>query len=254
MQVALFITCPVDLLRPSIASASVKLLEAAGYEVVIPAQSCCGQVAYNNGEPKQAKRLAWQLVHDFKHYAYTVVPSGSCAGMIKSHYPSLFDGDPRRTDVSEFCHRVFELSDFLQNIANYQPLEKIEGLANKVVTYHDSCGGLRELQIKQQPRELLQRCTDAKLTEMPNTEECCGFGGTFCVKFPTISNQMVEKKVANAQSVNAELLLGGDLTCLMNIIGKTQRDEVLMEARHFAEVLANQLDTPPIGVGEEPQP
>lgn len=247
MQVGLFVTCPVDIFRPSVAEATVALLEAGGYSVSVPPQSCCGQVAFNNGEPDKTRQLAWQLVQAFAGCDYVVVPSGSCGGMAKVHYPELFRDDERLPEVERFCAKVYELTTFLTEIAHYQPTEKVTGLEHRTITYHDSCAGLRELGIKRQPRELLSSCAGVSVKEMPDTEVCCGFGGTFCIKFPEVSNSMVTHKLHNAASVGADMLLGGDLSCLLNIAGKARRQGSAIEVRHVAEVLAGHLHTPAIG-------
>lgn len=259
LNVGLFVTCPVDLIRPSIGFATVKLLEQANCNVTVPLQSCCGQVAFNNGDPESTKKLAWQVVKDFDNFDYIVLPSGSCGGMIKTHYPSLFEGDERFERVKAFCLKVYELTLFLTEVIDPALLQRNCNLAGKNITYHDSCAGLRELSIKHQPRQLLNQCSNVSIQEMEATVECCGFGGTFCVKFSDVSNKMVSNKVANARKAEVELLLGGDLSCLLNIAGKIhrQQDESSslknhrIEVRHIAEVLAGDLNTPAIGASKE---
>lgn len=259
LNIGLFVTCPVDLIRPSIGFSTVKLLEQVNCSVTVPAQSCCGQVAFNNGDPESTRKLAWQIVEDFEGFDYIVLPSGSCGGMIKTHYPSLFEGDERFERVKAFCQKVYELTLFLTEVIDPTLLQQNCNLAGKNITYHDSCAGLRELNIKRQPRQLLKQYANVNIQEMDATEECCGFGGTFCVKFSDVSNKMVSNKVANARKAEAELLLGGDLSCLLNIAGKIhrQQDESTslknhrIEVRHIAEVLAGDLNTPAIGAPKE---
>ncbi|MBL4826144.1 MAG: (Fe-S)-binding protein [Spongiibacteraceae bacterium] len=252
-HVGLFVTCPVDLVRPSVGFASVKLLEQAGCRVDVPPQSCCGQVAFNNGAPKETQQLAWRIVQDFDSFDYVVLPSGSCAAMMKLHYPGLFEGDPRYQRVKQFCEKVYELTCFLNDILYYQAKPSHKQLEKHSVTYHDSCAGLRELDIKKQPRQLLSQCANIELKEMQDTDVCCGFGGTFCVKFSDVSNKMVSNKVQNARETGVDLLLGGDLSCLLNIAGKIHRQqkntssEKPIQVRHIAEVLAGDLNTPAIG-------
>ncbi|UTF60404.1 (Fe-S)-binding protein [Gilvimarinus sp. DA14] len=251
-QVGLFVTCPVDLVRPSIGFASATLLERAGCEVHVPPQSCCGQVAFNNGQPEEARALAWNIVQQFERYDYVVLPSGSCGGTMKTHYPELFDEyDPRRKAVKAFCEKVYELTTFLTDVLDYSPAQTALDLSAQSVTYHDSCGGLRELNIKQQPRTLLKRCANLDVTEMQDTDVCCGFGGTFCVKYSDVSNRMVSNKVDNIRRSGASMVLGGDLSCLLNIAGRLQRLEPdnpnRVQVRHIAEVLAGELNTPAIG-------
>lgn len=236
--IGLFATCPVDLFRPSVGFATAKLLEAAGYTVEVPPQSCCGQVGFNNGEPELTRELAWQLVQQFEGYAYTVIPSGSCAGMVTQHYPELFKGDPREPRVLAFCERVYELTTFLLEVANYQPEVIATDLGT--ITYHDSCAGLRELRVREQPRELLRRCAGVDVSEMLDTEECCGFGGTFCVKFPEVSTRMADAKLDNAVAAGADTLLGGDVSCLLHLAGRARRRGLDLSLRHVAEVLAGE--------------
>jgi L-lactate dehydrogenase complex protein LldE len=253
IHIGLFASCVVDLVRPSIGFATVKLLQQAGCKVTVPPQSCCGQVAYNNGEPQAAKKLAWQIVETFESYDYTVLPSGSCGGMIKVHYPELFKDDARYERVRTFCNKVYELTEFLTSVVQFKPASPNCDLAKKSISYHDSCAGLRELNVKAQPRQLLKQLANVTVNEMSNTEECCGFGGTFCIKFPEVSNKMVNDKVRHAREAGAELLLGGDLSCLLNIAGKIHRQQSensnlkKIQVRHVAEVLAGDLDTPAIG-------
>ncbi|MCP8898261.1 (Fe-S)-binding protein [Gilvimarinus xylanilyticus] len=251
-QVGLFVTCPVDLVRPSIGFATATLLERAGCDVHVPPQSCCGQVALNNGQPEQTRALAWNIVQQFDEYDYVVIPSGSCGGTIKTHYPELFDEhDQRLQAVEAFCEKVFELTTFLTQVLDYTPVQAALDLSAETVTYHDSCAGLRELNIKQQPRTLLKRCANLDITEMQDTDVCCGFGGTFCVKYSDVSNHMVTNKVNNIRRSGASMVLGGDLSCLLNIAGKLQRLEPdnpnRVQVRHIAEVLAGELSTPAIG-------
>ncbi len=252
-NVGLFITCPVDLIRPSIGFATVKLLEQAGCRVSVPEQSCCGQVAFNNGLPDETRTLAWNIVQSFKDFDYVVTPSGSCGGMIKHHYPELFDQDPRKAEVEAFSQKVYELTTFLTEVLNYTPDNPNIDLSGQTITYHDSCAGLRELGIKQQPRQLLKQCSGVDVTEMADTDVCCGFGGTFCVKYSDVSNRMVGDKAKNIRQSGASMVLGGDLSCLLNIAGKLQRDagqspgDPVVQVRHIAEVLAGDLSAPAIG-------
>ena len=245
--VALFVTCLADLFRPSVAFSAVSLLEQAGCRVIVPErQTCCGQPGYNSGAVKEARPVARQVIETFSDYPYVVAPSGSCAGMIKEHYPKLFQEYPewhqRALDLAE---RTWEITRFLDEVLKFRPANR-GALAGRRVTYHDSCAGLRELGIKQQPRNLLS-AAGVELTEMPSTEVCCGFGGTFCAKMPDLSKKMVDDKLANASAVEAEVLLGGDLGCLLNLAGRARRRGSPLEVRHIAEVLANRLDDPAIG-------
>lgn len=244
-KVALFVTCLVDLFRPTIGFAAIKLLEDAGCDVVVPpAQTCCGQPAYNSGDRADTIDIAKQLIKTFETYDYVVAPSGSCAAMIKKHYPGLFDGDAAWQErANGLSDKTFELVSFLTDILN---VEGVEAKLNQKVTYHDSCSGLRELGISEQPRKLLASVEDLSLTEMKDSDVCCGFGGTFCVKYSDISNAIVSKKTDNIAASDADLLLAGDLGCLMNMAGKLKRQGSNVEVRHVAEVLAGMTDGPAI--------
>src|SRR6266436_9305154 len=235
-RVGLFVTCLVDLIRPSVGFATAKLLQDAGCIVEVPRQSCCGQPAFNSGDRATTREIAAQVIAAFAPYDYVVAPSGSCAGMLKAHYPELFHGDPNwlpRADA--LAAKTHELISFLVDVLGVTRVDaSLEGSA----TYHDSCSGLRELGVRVQPRRLLGTVRGLTLTEMRDPDVCCGFGGTFCVKYPDISNAIVEKKTANAAATGAGLLLAGDLGCLMNMAGKLQRDGRTIEVRHVAEVLA----------------
>jgi L-lactate dehydrogenase complex protein LldE len=245
-RVGLFVTCLVDLMRPSIGFAAVKLLEKAGCSVEVPTgQTCCGQPAYNSGDRPDAQALARQTVAAFAGYDYVVAPSGSCAGMLKIHYPKLLADDPEWSGTAKaFADRVHELVSFLVDVRG---MKSVDAAFDGRVTYHDSCSGLRELGIKDQPRQLLASVEGLELVEMADCEVCCGFGGTFSIKYPDISNAMVEKKTANAAAVEPALLLAGDLGCLMNMAGKLSRRGSPVRSFHTIEVLAGMADGPAIG-------
>lgn len=245
-RVGLFVTCLVDFLRPSVGFAAVKLLEDSGCVVEVPRQTCCGQPAYNSGDRANTRAIAEQVIDAFSAYDYVVAPSGSCAGMIKAHYPELFEGDSvwkNRADA--LAAKTHELVSFLVDVL------KINGVSaafSGSVTYHDACSGLRELGVRVQPRRLLSSVKGLKIEELPEANVCCGFGGTFCVKYPDISNAIVDKKAEMIESTGAPTLLAGDLGCLMNMAGKLQRRGSGVAVRHVAEVLAGMTDEPPIGV------
>ena len=249
-RVALFVTCLVDLYRPTIGFAAIRLLEEAGCQVEIPrAQTCCGQPAYNSGDRATTRDLARGIIDAFGGYDYVVVPSGSCGGMLKHHLPTLFDDDPDlRTRAAALADRTFELVSFLVDVRGITALAaRYQG---GPVTYHDSCSGLRELGIKAQPRRLLN-AVGATMTEMSDPEMCCGFGGTFCVKYPEISVRMVSDKTADIAATGAETVLAGDLGCLLNIAGRLRREGQTAHVRHIAEVLAGMThQAPPIGEGK----
>jgi L-lactate dehydrogenase complex protein LldE len=247
-QVALFVTCLVDLVRPSVGFAAVKLLQEAGCDVEVPTgQTCCGQPAYNSGDKATAADLARQTIAACEPYPYVVAPSGSCAGMLKKHYPALLANDPTwGPRATAFAAKVHELISFLVDVRGMTSVAaRLEGS----VTYHDSCSGLRELGVKDQPRKLLASVEGLKLVEMRDCEVCCGFGGTFAVKYGDVSNAIVEKKCANIVETGADLILAGDLGCLMNMAGKLRRDGKAVEVRRVAEVLAGEISEPPIAGG-----
>lgn len=247
-RVGLMVTCLVDLFRPSVGFSAVKLLEEAGCEVVVPRQTCCGQPAWNSGDRADTADLAKLMIEAFEGCDHVVAPSGSCAGMVRKHYPEVFRDDlvwgPRARGLAE---RTWELVSFLTDVRGVSALSARHA---GTVTYHDSCAGLRELGIKQQPRRLLRAVDGVTLVELPDAEVCCGFGGTFCVKYPEISGRMVGDKAAAAMSTGAGLLLAGDMGCLMNIAGRLKREGSGVQVRHVAEVLAGDLSAPPIGEGQ----
>ena len=247
-EVGLFVTCLVDLFRPGVGFAAVALLERAGCAVTVPRnQTCCGQPAYNGGDRANATAIAKQVVEAFEKFDYVVAPSGSCAGMIAKHYPQLFAGDPAMAArAGDLAGRTHELISFLVDIRGMDALDvKFDATA----TYHDACSGLRELGVKAQPRALLERIEGLRLVELPGAEICCGFGGAFCVKYPDISNKMVANKTRDIAATGAELVLAGDLGCLMNIAGKLAREGSPVRVRHIAEVLAGMAGQPAIGEG-----
>ena len=248
-NVALFVTCLVDLVRPSVGMAAVKLLEDAGCRVSVPsAQTCCGQPPYNSADRADAKRIARGVLAAFSGFDYVVAPSGSCAGMIGHHYPELFADEPALAEQArDLSRRTFELVSFLTDVCG---VERVDARFDGTVTYHDSCSGLRELGIKRQPRNLLGTVDGLTLTEMAEPEVCCGFGGTFCVKYPEISDAMVRRKTADIDASGADTMLAGDMGCLLNMAGKLSRDGSAVKARHVAEVLAGMADTPAIGEGD----
>ena len=246
-RVALFITCLVDLFRPTVGFASIKLLEEAGCEVVVPRQqTCCGQPAYNTGDRADTISIAKQVIAEFEDYDYIIAPSGSCAGMISKHYPALFSQDSNWLDrANRISKKTYELVSFLTDIMG---VDSVDSDFQGTVTYHDACSGLRELSIHDQPRRLLSSIDGLHLRELDDANVCCGFGGTFCVKYADISNRMVETKAEQVIATGADTLLAGDLGCLLNMAGKLQRDGVELNVRHVAEVLAGMADKPAIGV------
>jgi len=248
-RVGLFVTCLVDLMRPSVGFAAVKLLEDAGCTVDVPVQTCCGQPGYNSGDRGTARALAEQVIEAFRGYDYVVAPSGSCAGMIKTHYPELFADDPNWLPRADnLAARTWELTSFLVDVMG---VTKVDSDFSGTVTYHDSCSGLRELGVRTQPRRLLGSMSGVTLVEMNESDVCCGFGGTFAVKYSDISGAIVDVKAKHVAETGAPVLLAGDLGCLMNMAGKLSRDGKPIKVRHVAEVLAGMTDEPPIGSTRE---
>lgn len=244
-RVGLFVTCLVDLMRPSVGFAAAKLLEEAGCEVFVPAQTCCGQPAWNSGDRPTTRAIAEQVIEAFSGFAYVVAPSGSCAGMIRK-YPEIFKGDPNWLPRAHaLVAKTHELTSFLVDVMY---VSKVQAKVTAKATYHDSCSGLRELGVKTQPRKLLASVEGLELVEMKENDVCCGFGGTFAVKYADISNSIVSKKTENITAAAPDLLLAGDLGCLMNMAGKLSREGKTTQVRHVAEVLAGMTDEPPIGV------
>jgi L-lactate dehydrogenase complex protein LldE len=244
-RVGLFVTCLVDLMRPSVGFAAVKLLEEAGCTVEVPVQTCCGQPAYNSGDRLTARDLAERVIEAFRDVDYVVAPSGSCAGMIRAHFPELFADDPNwAPKAAKLAAKTHELTGFLVDVMR---VTRVEADFDGTVTYHDSCSGLRELGVRSQPRLLLSSMPGLRLVELNESDVCCGFGGTFAVKYADISNAIVTAKAENVEATGAPVLLAGDLGCLMNMAGKLSRDGRAVEVRHVAEVLAGLTDEPPIG-------
>ena len=249
-RVGLFVTCLVDLVRPQVGFAAVKLLEAAGCTVdVPPTQTCCGQPAWNAGADAHAADIARQVIDAFEPRDYVVVPSGSCAGMIKNHYPEALAGDDVYAKRARaLAAKTYELTSFLVRICG---APKIAARCTAKASYHDSCSSLREMGVKNEPRELLKDVEGFSLKELSDGQVCCGFGGLFSVKYPEISERMADDKLADAEKQGAELLVGGDLGCLLHLAGRAERMGKTLRVRHVAEVLADMDDTPALG---EPAP
>ena len=245
-RVALFVTCLVDLFRPSVGFAAVKLLQQAGCRIEVPLrQTCCGQPAFNSGDRRGAEAIARGVIEAFAGFDHVVAPSGSCAGMLRLHLPELFDDDPETKERAvELAGRCHELVSFLVDVMG---VRDVQAQLAATVTYHDSCSGLRELQVKRQPRQLLASIEGLSLREMEDSEVCCGFGGTFCVKYPEISTRMVSNKAEHIEATGAELLLAGDMGCLLNMAGRLKRLGSAVQSRHVAEVLAGETAGPAIG-------
>jgi L-lactate dehydrogenase complex protein LldE len=245
-RVGLFVTCLVDLVRPQIGFAAVKLLEEAGCAVEVPeAQTCCGQPAWNSGADAHAAEIAKRVVEMFEPYDYVVVPSGSCAGMIARHYPEALAGDAQYAGKAQkLAAKTFELVSFLVRVCGVvQSAAKHSGS----VCYHDSCSSLREMGVKDEPRKLLSTIEGLEVKELAESDVCCGFGGLFCVKYPEISARMADDKIADALATGAETLTGGDLGCLLHLAGRMERQGRTMRVRHVGEILAGMSDAPALG-------
>ena len=246
-RVGLFVTCLVDLYRPTVGFAAIRLLERAGCQVEVPrTQTCCGQPAYNTGDRATARDLAGGILDAFGGFDYVVVPSGSCGGMLREHLPHLFDDDPNlKARAAALAAKTFELVSFLVDVMG---VATVEAAYAGTVMYHDSCAGLRELGVQAQPRALLGSVAGLTLAELAGPDVCCGFGGTFCVKYPDISTRMVSDKTRDIVATGGDTLLAGDLGCLLNMAGRLEREGSAVKVRHVAEVLAGMTDAvPPIG-------
>ena len=251
-RIGLFVTCLVDLMRPRVGFAALQLLEASGCQVIVPmTQTCCGQPAWNAGDRAATRALALKLLEEFAACDYLVMPSGACAAMVRRHYPQLAMADAAvQARLDDLAAKTFELTDFLLNVVGLEAVPLPPPLSPSLspsmtgtLTYHDSCTGLRELGIKQQPRQLLARCPQLRLKEMPAAEECCGFGGAFSAQFGALSAAIAEKKCAHIQASGADVVVGGDLGCLLNIEGKLRRmGDERTQVLHVAEVLAGCVD------------
>jgi len=237
-RVGLFVTCLVNSMRPSVGFASIKLLEQAGCTVEVPElQSCCGQPAFNSGDDEGTRQVAYQLIKQFETFDYVVLPSGSCAAMIKKNFIEVFKDQPEWLEKSQkLADKTHELLSFLVDVCDFDPSGiELDGS----YTYHDSCSGYRSLNVYEQPRKMLKNVKGLDHKPLNNHSECCGFGGTFCVKYSDISNQIVDEKIENVLATEADYLLGGDMGCLMNMAGKLNREgKKEIKALHTAEVLA----------------
>ena len=245
-RVGLFVTCLVDLVRPQVGFAAVKLLEQAGCTVEVPpTQTCCGQPAWNGGADADARAIAAQVIAAFEGFDYVVVPSGSCAGMIKRHYPEVFADDVAMlARARALAAKTHELMSFLVKVRG---VKSVPAAFAQRVCYHDSCSSLREMGVKDEPRTLLATVDGLTLNELTDGQVCCGFGGLFSVKYADISERMADDKIADAAATGAQTLIGGDLGCLLHLAGRMERKGVGLKVRHAAEVLANMGDGPALG-------
>lgn len=237
MKVELFIPCFIDQLYPNTAFSTLKVLEKAGCQVNYnPAQTCCGQPAFNAGFWDDAKAIGSKFLNDFTEEDIIVSPSASCTGMVRNYYSDLFTNTTSHNRCRNIQGNIYELSDFLINILQFDYFgAELEGRA----VYHDSCSGLRECKIKNEPRQLLSKVHGLELLELKNNETCCGFGGTFAVKFDAISSAMAQQKVDNALAVNAEYILSTDASCLLQLQTYIDKQNLPIKTMHIADVLAN---------------
>jgi len=237
MKVQIFIPCFVDQLYPDTAFNMVKVLEKAACDVYYNQnQTCCGQPAFNAGFVDEARSVASKFLKDFEGSDYIVAPSASCVGFVRNYYPSLFDNSATHNDVKGLGNRLFEFSEFLTQVLK---IENFGSEFNAKATYHDSCAALRECKIKEGPRELLKHVKGLELVEMNDNETCCGFGGTFSVKFEPISIGMAEQKISNALETGAEYIISTDMSCLMQINGVIRKKGLSLKTIHLADVLAS---------------
>jgi L-lactate dehydrogenase complex protein LldE len=240
-RVGLFVTCLVDLMRPRIGFAAVKLLERAGCDVEVPrAQTCCGQPAWNSGSDRNAASIARQVIELFEGFDYVVVPSGSCAGMIRVHYPEALASDADWLKRAQaLAGKTHELVSFLVRIRG---LTAVPAGLRTHLCYHDSCSALREMRVSEEPRRLLASVAGLELHELRDREVCCGFGGLFSVKYPEISERMADDKIADAQNAGAEVIASGDLGCLLHLEGRLARRGLPLRTLHIAEILVGDED------------
>jgi L-lactate dehydrogenase complex protein LldE len=244
-RVALFVTCLADLFRPQVGFAAAKLLEQAGCKVEVPLQSCCGQPAYNGGDATAAAAVARNVISTFEPYPFVVAPSGSCAGMIRVHYPRLLGDDAAWAKRAEaLAAKTHELFSFLVNVRGFTA---VAAKCPSAVAYHDSCSSLREMAVREEPRRLLSSVGGLRLCELSEPQTCCGFGGFFSVKYPEVSARMADDKIADFTGTGAEMLVGGDLGCLLHLAGRMARQGKKVAVRHAAEVMADFESEPAIG-------
>jgi L-lactate dehydrogenase complex protein LldE len=238
-RVSLFVTCIVDQVFPQVGIAITQVLERLGYQVDFPkAQTCCGQPAFNSGYTEEARKIARHFLDVFRDSETIIVPSGSCTSMISHHFADIFENDPQLlAEAHALEPRVFEFSRFLLEVAG---VEDVGARFHGVVTYHDSCHALRELRIKAGPRKLLSKVRGLTLAEMTTAEECCGFGGTFSIKFPEVSGAMARTKIDSIQQTGASTIVSIDSSCLMQLQGVIDRAGLPIRTLHLAEVLASQ--------------
>jgi L-lactate dehydrogenase complex protein LldE len=237
MNVQIFIPCFIDQLYPSVAFNMVKVLQKAGCTVAYNTnQTCCGQPAFNAGFWNEAKEVCSKYIEDFSGSDYIVAPSASCVGFVRNYYGKLYENSSMHNNVKQLRERLYEFSEFLVKVLG---VEDFGATLNGKATYHDSCSGLRECNIKEEPRRLLSKVAGLELTEMNDVETCCGFGGSFAVKFEAISIAMADQKITNTLDTNAQYLISTDMSCLMHLDGYIRNKGLNIQVLHLADVLAN---------------
>ncbi len=245
VRVGLLVTCLADMFRPEVGFAAAKLLDQADCDVEVPPQTCCGQPAYNAGDAADAAALAKNVIAAFEPFDYVVVPSGSCAGMVRVHYPRLLQDDAAwSARAKALAEKTHELFSFLVNVRG---LKRVAAQCASEAVYHDSCSSLREMGVASEPRLLLKSVSGLSLRDFSEKEACCGFGGLFSIKYPEISARMADDKIADAKANGANVILAGDLGCLLHLAGRLSRRGEKISARHAAEVLADMGESAPIG-------
>jgi L-lactate dehydrogenase complex protein LldE len=240
-RASIFITCLVDFLFPQVGEAMVRVLRRLGVEVDFPAaQTCCGQPAFNAGFRREAREVALHFLRVFEASEVVVSPSGSCVAMVREFYPELFHDDPEMARrFRELGHRTFEFSQFLTERLG---VTAFPGRCGRSVTWHDCCHSLRGLGIREGPRRLIKSLEGIDFRELPDAEVCCGFGGLFSVKFPSISCAMLDDKLACVERTGAERLVASDASCLMHLGGGLKRRGSKVQAQHLAELLAEAME------------
>jgi len=237
MRVQIFIPCFIDQLYPQTAFNMVKVLEKATCEVMYNAnQTCCGQPAFNAGFWDEAREVCSKFLKDFDTADYIVCPSASCVGFVKNYYAKLFENSSQHNQVKELSNRIYEFTEFLTEVIK---IDHYGAVLNGTATYHDSCAALRECKIKDAPRNLLRNVKGLELVEMNDVESCCGFGGSFAVKFDAISVAMADQKVKNAAATKADYIISTDMSCLMHLDGYIQNKGLGIKTMHIADVLAS---------------
>lgn len=240
MKVQLFVPCFIDQLYPQTAFNMVKVLEKACCDVHYNKnQTCCGQPAFNAGFWNEAKDVAEKFLKDFEGTDFVIAPSASCVGFVRNYYAGLFENSSQHNHVKDLSNRIFEFTEFLTDVLK---IENFGAELNARATYHDSCAALRECKINEGPRRLLSKVKGLELVEMIDNETCCGFGGSFAVKFEAISIAMADQKVTNALATNADIIISTDLSCLMHMDGYAKKKELPVTTMHIADVLASGWD------------